>query len=66
MKLTGELKKKIDNAASEKEVKVILKNVKEGAEDAGIILDDTELDQAAGGLVVRTSSESPQVHFNSY
>lgn len=50
MKLTDELKKKIDTAASEKEVKDILENVKGGAEAAGIILDDEELDQASGGL----------------
>ena len=50
MKLTDELKKKIDTAASEKEVKDILENVKEGAEAAGLILDDEELDQASGGL----------------
>ena len=49
MKLTDELKKKIDTAASEKEVKDILENVKGGAEAAGIILDDEELDQASGG-----------------
>jgi hypothetical protein len=66
MKLTDELKKKIDNAASEKEVKGILENVKEGAEVAGIILDDAELDQAAGGLWIRTSSETPLVHSNSF
>lgn len=51
MKLTGELKKKIDNAASEEEVKAILDEVKNGAENAGIILDDGELDQAAGGQI---------------
>ena len=62
MKLTEELKKKIDNAASEKEVKVILKNVKEGAEDAGIILDDAELDLAAGGMVHRAPSGSPHIN----
>lgn len=66
MKLTDELKKKIDNAASEKEVKGILENVKEGAEVAGIILDDAELDLAAGGLGIRTSSETPLVHSNSF
>lgn len=49
MKLTDELKKKIDTATSEKEVKDILENVKDGAENAGLILDDEELDKVAGG-----------------
>jgi hypothetical protein len=49
MKLTDELKKKIDNAASDDEVKAILGDVKGGVEAAGIILDDEELDQASGG-----------------
>ena len=49
MRLTVELKKKIDNAASEEEAKAILDDVKNRAKDAGIILDEEELDQAAGG-----------------
>ena len=54
MKLTDELKKKIDNASSEEEVKAILGDVKDGAKDAGIILDDEELDKvAAGGSICK-------------
>ena len=49
MKLTDQIKEKIDNAKSEEEVKTILENVKEGAEDAGLILDDEDLDRASGG-----------------
>ena len=48
MKLTDQIKEKIDNAKSE-EVKTILENVKEGAEDAGLILDDEDLDRVSGG-----------------
>ena len=44
MKLTDQIKEKIDNAKSEEEVKTILENVKEGAEDAGLILDDEDLE----------------------
>ncbi|MBQ6320081.1 MAG: hypothetical protein IJI23_09910 [Lachnospiraceae bacterium] len=50
MELTDKIKEKIDNAKSEEEVKTILENVKGGVEDAGVILDDAELDQVAGGL----------------
>jgi len=53
MKLTDQIKEKIDNAKSEEEVKTILENVKEGAEDAGLILGDEDLDKASGGRPVR-------------
>ena len=49
MKLTNELKKKIENASSAEEVKTILNNIKSEAEKAGIILDDEDLDKIAGG-----------------
>ena len=49
MKLTDKIKEKIDNAKSEEEVKTILESVKGGAEDAGVILDDEDLDKASGG-----------------
>ena len=42
MQLIGELKEKVEKAESAEEAKKIL-------EDAGITLDDTELDQVAGG-----------------
>ena len=49
IKFTEKIKDKIDNAKSEEEVKSILENVKDGAEEAGLILDDAELDQVSGG-----------------
>ena len=49
MKFTKKIKDKIDNAKSEEEVKSILKDVKGGAEEAGVILDDEDLDKVAGG-----------------
>ena len=49
MKFTEKIKEKIDNAKSEEEVKTILENVRVEAEDAGLILDEEELDKAAGG-----------------
>ena len=52
MEFTDKIKEKIDNAKSEEEVKTILENVKGGVEDAGVILDDAELDQVAGGGIV--------------
>ncbi len=48
MKLTDELKGKLENA-SEEETRKILEATKKNVEDAGVILDDAELDQAAGG-----------------
>ena len=49
MKLTDELQNKIGNAKSEDEVKKILGETKQNVEEAGVILDDAELDQVAGG-----------------
>ena len=49
MKFTEKIKEEIDNAKSEEEVKSILENVKDGAEKAGVILDDADLDKVAGG-----------------
>ena len=51
MKLTDQIKEQIDNAKSEEEVKTILENVKDGAEEAGVILDDEDLDKVAGGII---------------
>ena len=50
MKLTDELKKKIDDAATEEEVKEILSDTKKDVEQAGLILEDAELDRVAGGF----------------
>ena len=50
MKLTDELKKKIDNAGTEEEVKEILSDTKKDVEQAGLILEDAELDRVAGGM----------------
>ena len=50
MKLTNELKNKLNNATPD-EVKKILGETKKNVEDAGVILDDAELDQVSGGLV---------------
>ena len=60
MELSKELKEKLENAKSTEEAKKIL-------EDAGIILDDAELDQVAGGCPVaggipRPKPEPPQSH----
>ncbi len=53
MKLTDKIKEEIKNAKSEEEVKTILENVKGGVEDAGVILDDADLDRVAGGYSVK-------------
>ena len=49
MKLTDDLKKKLETAQSKEEVEAILAEAKKAAEDAGILIDDAELDQVAGG-----------------
>ena len=49
MKITEKLKAKLDNAASAEEAKKTLAETKKSVEDAGIILDDAELNEAAGG-----------------
>ena len=56
MKLTDELQNKIGNAKSEDEVKKILGETKQNVEEAGVILDDAELDQVAGGFVINIES----------
>jgi len=49
MKITEKLKAKLDNAPSDEDVKKILAETKKGVEDAGVILDDAELNEAVGG-----------------
>ena len=49
MKITDELKGKLENARSAEEAKKIIEETKKNVEDAGVILDDAELDKAAGG-----------------
>ena len=43
MQLTGELKEKVEQATTAEEAKKTI-------EEAGMILDDAELDQVAGGI----------------
>ncbi len=69
MKLTDELQNKIGNAKSEDEVKKILGETKQNVEDAGVILDDEELDQASGGLSCKRGDSTladREVHFGIY
>ena len=57
MKLTNELQNKLSNAKSEEEKKNILAETKQNAENAGIVLEDAELDEVAGGRSVRLYNE---------
>ena len=50
MELTDNLKKKLGGAQSEEEVKEIVDETKKNVEAAGVILDDEDLDKAAGGV----------------
>lgn len=49
MELTENLKKKLGGAQTEEEVEEILGETKKNVEAAGVILDDADLDEAAGG-----------------
>ena len=49
MELTDNLKGKLEEAKNEEEAKKILEETKKNVEDAGVVLDDAELDKAAGG-----------------
>ena len=47
MELTGKLKEQVEKTETKKEAKTLIKDT---IEEAGMILDDAELDQVAGGL----------------
>ena len=49
MQLTGELKEKVEKAENKEEAKKILGETKQNVEEAGVILDDEDLDKIAGG-----------------
>ncbi len=46
MKLVGELKDKVEKAENQEEAKEIIKNA---GEEAGLVLNDEELDEVSGG-----------------
>ena len=56
MEFTNEVKDKLDKAKSAEEVKDIISETRKGVEEAGVILDDAELDKAAGGYHTGYSS----------
>ena len=64
MELTDNLKKKLGEAQTEEEVEEIIGETKKNVEAAGVILDDADLDKAAGGLG-RTMPDSPNFHQKS-
>jgi len=49
MKLTDQIKEKIERADSKEKKQDILNDVKNKVMDAGVILDDSELEQVSGG-----------------
>ena len=49
MEFTNDLKKKLESAKTEDEKRQILDTAKADVENAGVILSDEELDNAAGG-----------------
>ena len=51
MKLTNELQNKLSNAKNQEEVNTILAETKQNVEDAGIMLEDKELDEVSGGNI---------------
>ena len=50
MEFTEDLKGKLNGAKTEEEAKEIIEETKKNVEDAGVVLDDAELDKAAGGF----------------
>ena len=50
MELTKQRKNQLSNAKSSDEIDTILAETKKSVEEAGLILDDTDLDIASGGL----------------
>ncbi len=50
MEFTNDLKKKLEGAQNKEEVQAIIDETKKGVEAAGVILDDEDLDKAAGGV----------------
>ena len=53
MEFTDTLKTKIKTARTEEEVKNIIEETRKNVADAGVILNDAELDNAAGGDAMR-------------
>ena len=49
MEFTNDLKKKLEGAQNKEAAQAIIDEKKKGAEAAGIILSDADLDKAAGG-----------------
>ncbi len=58
MKFTNDLKKKLEGAQNKEEAQAIIDETKKGAEKAGVILDDEDLDKAAGGSMYHTPEKS--------
>ena len=50
MEFTNDLKKKLEGAQNKDEAQAIIDETKKGVEVAGVILDDEDLDKAAGGI----------------
>ena len=50
MEFTNDLKKKLEGAQNQEEAQAIIDETKKGVEAAGVILDDEDLDKAAGGF----------------
>ncbi len=50
MEFTNDLKRKLEGAQNQEEAQAIIDETKKGVEAAGIILDDEDLDKAAGGV----------------
>ena len=49
MELTKKVQEKLEGVQTEAEAKAIIEEVKKEAEEAGIVLDDKDLDEVAGG-----------------
>ena len=61
MEFTDNLKGKLEEAKNEEEVKNILEETKKKVKDAGIVLDDTELNKVAGGCAIFKARERKSI-----
>ena len=60
MKITEKLKGRLQSAKSADEVQTILKEVKKRTEEAGLVLNDEELDEVSGGSRIRDRGDNPR------
>jgi len=62
MKFTEKLKERLENAASKEEKSKLLEQTRKDVEEAGIILDEAELEEVVGGAALSKCSHSRTIN----